>query len=56
VIGVSGGSPDATCDALPPPLNALQPLSEARMTGIAMILVFVVVLAVLNRVEFGRFD
>jgi hypothetical protein len=41
---------------LPPPLNATRPLSEARMTGIAMILAFVAVLAVLNRFEFGRFD
>ena len=70
VIGVKVGSPrhrastahiagitQQPCDEATPSLNAGPDLGEEiPVSGIYMIIVFLVVMAALNRFEFGRFD
>jgi ribose/xylose/arabinose/galactoside ABC-type transport system permease subunit len=51
-----GGGSTSACGSRRAPIKPHNEPSEPPMTGIAVIVVFILVIAVLNRVEFGRFD
>jgi hypothetical protein len=54
--GKRGGRATAACSGSVASLKPLQQNSGGLMAGIGVIIVFLVVMAALNRFEFGRFD
>ena len=47
---------DASCTHRDPPLKPGQSFRRPSMLGIVVIVSFIAVIAILNRIDFGRFD